>query len=331
MGYEPKRERAFFVSEDVETEKAPGKGIEFVGFTESQKEWINTLISIVGLPLRYVKQFSVVSSEHAPKAGRVHSGEYGNGVVYIADMAVDGLLPYAGHEIGGIITHELAHAQSAVITRHKAGLIRYARTLVPFVNRVTSLLNKIGRRNRPLLSEDHITENDFGDALYTPPEAAHFADGVAKIGKQSRRTNVFFDGYHASIVRKHRKFSATALAVRTILTALSIDAGKLFKLKELMELEAILVQLYFTDPKKLLQVEEAQRRKLSGRALADYLSPTSFVESLLMHTTKHSLEEIRASQATYKRFIESSPFPHAPRPDIVSDIIPAIEKIADIF
>ena len=86
------------------------------------------------------------------------------------------------------------------------------------------------------------------------------------------------------------------------------DPERFLFFKLIGELEAILVEMYIANPKKLLQVEQAQRKKLSGADLENYISPTELVEKLLMHTTKRTLTRVRESHENYKDLMKQAPF-----------------------
>lgn len=261
--------------------------LTFKGFSENQKQWVNEILETIGFSLAYLH--TVELKKNKPMLEGT-AGRYVKGKLIIYQSTIEAMAAenpgqaenIFKHVLPSIIVHELAHAQSAYITHSNS------------------------RKNPHWLESLQIGQSskDFGESIFTKDEAELFSKKIEKISEQSLKTRLYFSPYHVMNVQMYKNAD-----VRQVLTNLGVNVERFLGSKLNSELEAILVQLYFEDPKKLLQVEESQRLKLPAQELADYISPTAFVEELLMHTTKRSLAEVRASQTAYKQFTYNNSFP----------------------
>ena len=273
------------------TQEARHESITFRGFTEAQKKYLSGLITILGLPLNYIQEIQL--KKLPPLMGEGTLGQYVKGKIIIYESTIYDIKrqsnaarfeTFLRFQLPSMLVHEFAHAQSAVSTN-----AMYDRE-----NR-TTFIEKMQRTQ--------LTKG-YGETLFSEEEAQHFAAQVDQIAEQSLKTSTHFSPYHVMNTEMYQNTAA-----REAFSSLGLDIEDGMRSKLNNELEAILVQMYFEDPKKLLQVEESQRRKLSSEELAEYISPTEFVESLLMHTTQRTIDDLRIASYKYKDYIHENQFP----------------------
>lgn len=301
MSFEFRGEKAFYFSSETPRPTTPEKPIDkipFVGFTEKQKKWLTGLVEIFGFPLEYVKKIELSKDETfslsngkktflgRTRIASVTAGVYNTktgtliihprSVVFMNKSLKKGWKKDLQFDLPTNIVHELTHACSATLTHQK-------------------ITNPSGRPN---------IQPGYGELLFSDEQAEHFSKKVEALADLSLKTNRFFNRYHKDLSL------AYASKEEQEYVASETNLGPHFlRNRMISELEAILVELYFGNPKKLKQLEGVHLKKLTEVEKTTYTSPTALVEELLMHTTKRSLEEVRASQAAYKKYVHGSRFP----------------------
>lgn len=265
--------------------------ISFKNTTEAQERWFLDFLSTLNFPHDHVVGFEIVEKFAPEKDDSDIVGQYKNGtvVLYLGTakrMAeVESRIQKTSYEnvlrhiIYETLIHELAHSFSVVDTVDK--------NIPPSGQLETERLKRM---------------DGFGDAIFSRNEAEYLFDLINKIADQSIVTSVYVNPEHKYQSSRYRDQKRRKILEQKFNT----DPERIMRIKLLSELEAILIECYYNDPKKLAQIDQSIKRKVPPES---FVSLVEFTETLLKISTKSSILAVRRTQKEYRRQLKSAPLP----------------------
>ena len=244
--------------------------ITFEGFSKDQERWIRKLLEVSGLPLGRIKSF-VASQENNYGSPFAYYDIVEQKIVLLMNVHQEWAIDAKAMKmsLASSIIHEVAHASGPTFSALVQGVIP------------------------PSLHLDDIKPKGW-ENLYSPETAQRLHELSIGKAKESIKTGIYLNYYHRNLVK-------TVIRLEPDFDSKGIEGWHFLHL--VFELEAIVVQMRYENPKHLQQVDEATQRKISKNEQESYTSYFDWADDIIGSATGKTNREVDEQVQKTKKFI----------------------------